>query len=454
MDDLIVLKDKDVIVINSPLFYEKKEEFDENVLPPIGLGYILTNLKNNKISCYLVDAVYNNISVFDLASMINQSDAKFMAINIFSTNLFLVKDLIEKIEKEITIIIGGLATKYLYQEIFSWKTENEIIAVIGDGELILVDIVKDKLQEEPIYEKTHRKLYEVNSKSIYFVKNISNISLNRDFFKNEPLFSKKFGVYEANIVTSRGCIYNCAFCGASRELNKKIPIRIQSLESIQFEIDGICKKYSQISSVRILDDLFIRNQSNIAKIEKIFTHRDVFWRSMAHILSFTKMTNGDLAKIKASGCLELSIGIESGSENVLKKVGKCSDLNLIKRTITDLMKAQINLKTYFIFGFPGETKEDMKKTYDLICFFTKEAKKLKTGFRVSVFQFRPYHGTKFYFDLFGKKRQPFDLHLIEDNSLSARIKRIQFNFTAGNFSNCRQETVSTYIKKSLALNNS
>ena len=116
------------------------------------------------------------------------------------------------------------------------------------------------------------------------------------------------------------------------------------------------------------------------------------------------------------------------------------------------MKVRINLKTYFVFGFPEETERDMQKTYELITLFVKESKKFQTGFRVSVFQFRPYHGTKFYFDLFGKKQLSFGLRIIEDNSLSAKIERTQFNFTAGNFSNCRQEIVSTYIQKSLTLN--
>lgn len=63
-----------------------------------------------------------------------------------------------------------------------------------------------------------------------------------------------------------------------------------------------------------------------------------------------------------------------------------------------------------------------------------------------------YHGTKLYFDLFNEGLFPHNLHVVEDSSLSDTINRTQFNFTAGNFSNCKQEIVSMYIEKSLALN--
>ena len=118
------------------------------------------------------------------------------------------------------------------------------------------------------------------------------------------------------------------------------------------------------------------------------------------------------------------------------------------------MKIGFNLKTYFIYGLPQETKDDMQETYNLIKFLTKESKKLKVEFRVSVFQFRPYHGTKFYFDLIARDSRFLDIRLIEDNFLSDKIKRTQFNFTAGNFSSTEQEVVSEYIQKSLALNQS
>lgn len=113
----------------------------------------------------------------------------------------------------------------------------------------------------------------------------------------------------------------------------------------------------------------------------------------------------------------------------------------------------INLKTYFIFGFPEETKMDMQKTYNLIDFFVKKSKRFQVSFRVSVFQFRPYHGTRFYFDLFNEGQFLHNLHVVEDSLLSDKIKRTQFNFIAGNFSNCKQEIVSMYIQESLVLNN-
>jgi hypothetical protein len=50
------------LLINSPLFKIAEENYDEDSLPPIGLGYIATNLQKNDIECELIDCISENIS--------------------------------------------------------------------------------------------------------------------------------------------------------------------------------------------------------------------------------------------------------------------------------------------------------------------------------------------------------------------------------------------------------
>jgi anaerobic magnesium-protoporphyrin IX monomethyl ester cyclase len=146
-----------VIIINSPLFREKNDLYDEDSLPPIGLGHIATILNNDGVDVKLIDAVYQRIPLTDLIATINTLKPDFVASNIFTTNYELVKDLFEGISFKTHFIIGGLSTKQLYKDILTWSTTNEVDIVTGDGELITLDIVNNQLKETPFFAEGNKR---------------------------------------------------------------------------------------------------------------------------------------------------------------------------------------------------------------------------------------------------------------------------------------------------------
>ena len=444
-----------VLIINSPLFRVKNPLYDEDSLPPIGLGYIATILQQRGIDVELIDAVFENIPLYELVEIIKLKKPDFVATNIFTTNYELVKDMIESIDiPSIKFIIGGLSTKTLCENISKWKTENHIDIVFGDGEFITYDIVTNFVQEAPFFSTYNRKAYKVDDNSIYFAKDISNIPLNRSFFKNEPI-KHLFGFTEANIVTSRGCIYNCAFCAAARSLNKEFSIREKTTESIIAELKEIKDMFPHVQSIRVLDDLFLKTKHTVEKSIEVFKHFDFSWRSMAHVMTFKGVSAETLSNLKKSGCSELFIGIESGSPDVLKRIHKTNDLAVIKENLTNCLKAGISIKGYFIYGFPEETEEDFKKTFELASYLKKVSLQYGVGFRTSVFQFRPYHGTELYHEIEAKYVEVTNVTSIEPNkNLSELVGRLQFNFHSGNYSNADIETVHKYIYETTNLNSS
>lgn len=444
-----------VLIVNSPLFRIKNPLYDEDSLPPIGLGYIATMLQIKGIEVKLIDAVYENIPLIELLKIIEDENPNYVAINIFTTNFMLVQELVESIKiPTIKFIIGGLSTQTLYEKICAWKTQNQIDIVFGDGEYITYDIVTNCLLEKPIYFSKNRRVFKVGSNSVYFAKDISNIPLNRSFFKNEPI-NHPFGFIEANIVTSRGCIYNCAFCAAARSLNKDLAIREKSIESVIFELKEIKKQYPQVQSIRVLDDLFLKTKFTIEKAITIFNQFDFNWRSMAHIITFDGVSYETLKLLKKSGCSELFIGIESGSLSILKKIHKNYNLEKIKVNLANCLKAGISIKGYFIYGFPDETEDDFKKTFELASYLKDISLKYNSNFRTSVFQFRPYHGTELYHTIKNKLGEVPNVTNTEANSkLSDLVGRLQFNFHSGNYSNESIETIHKYIYATTNLNKS
>ena len=244
-------------------------------------------------------------------------------------------------------------------------------------------------------------------------------------------------------------MYNCAFCGGAKSLNQDITIRIRTEESVIKEISEIVKAYPCVESVRILDDLFLRNAGSIEMARRIFApFPTLSWRGMVHVLSLAKNLD-KICELTQSRCKELFIGIESGSMRIRKRINKLGTIEDIINVSQNIMENGIDLKGYFIYGFPKETKEDFQYTYEL-AYRLKEISEKTTGkFRTSVFQFRPNHGTQLYNEILSEggiiKRCTFN------NSISQFEGRSQFNFDFGNYSLESDELLNDFIIKTQKL---
>lgn len=438
---------KKFILFNSPIFWDATKE-KEQYLSPLGLGYIATYLEKAGIDVTIVDCVKERKSVNDIVDFINKTHTDYIGINIFTQNYEMVKYIIESITITCDCFIGGQVVKSIYLDILRWNTQNRLNIIIGEGEFIIPELVSGRCKQIPEQENDQKVVYRVNKNSEYFPKDISNIFLNRKYLGNEIIYNH-YGEKEIAIITSRGCAFDCAFCGGAKSLNKDITARIRTEESVVTEIREILSAYPDIQSIRVLDDLFLRNGKSIDMTNNIFLKfPHLSWRGMVHVLSLAKDVE-KVKKLRRGRCRELFIGIESGSESVRRKINKLGTIDDIITVSKAILESGIDLKGYFIYGFPGETKEDFQKTYELASKI-KEISTNTTGtFRTSVFQFRPYHGTQLYNEIV---KSTGIIHECEFNqSISKFEGRSQFNFDFGNYSKEKDEILNQYIIKTQEL---
>lgn len=433
---------KKFVLINSPLFWERTNE-EEEYLSPLGLGYIATYLKKIGLEVLLLDSVKERLGVEDILKQVSEIKPEFVGINVFTQNYELVQYIIEKMSIQCECFVGGQVVKSIYETILDWKTSNKVNIIIGEGELIIPAIVLENCKEKPIEHLDNKFVYKVDSNSQYFPEDISKIYLDRSFLKDE-IINNHYGEKEAAIITSRGCAYDCAFCGGARGLNKDISIRMKDVESVKHEIAEICDLYPDLKSIRILDDLFLRNETSISQAADIFQEfSQLNWRGMVHVLSLIKCLD-KIQLLKNCNCKELFVGIESGSNTIRKRINKLGDISSVISVIRELLIHGIDVKGYFMYGFPDETQEDMEETYKLACELRNISEKCEGTFRPSVFQFRPYHGTRLYNEILEKG---IDIPNCHYNSSYTLKGRSQFNFCSGNYSRVPDEILEEYIVK-------
>ena len=443
------------LIINSPL-YENPENKYEEVLPPIWLWYICSNLKENWFSVELLDAVAWKIPLDEIIDYIEHWNFSHVWLNIFSTNCQLVKRIVTSVSREVSFILWGAFTKSNANDIINWETKNNLNIVIWEGDFIVKDIVSWNLNEQPIVQDWNKRVFKVDKESSYYPSNISSIKLDRTLFEHEPTINAYNWKKECNIVTSRWCIYDCTFCSAAVSLNKWVKARIRDKESIKEELLSIKeellsikKLHPDVKSVRILDDLFLRNDQSAIDACNIFSELNLEWRAMAHIKSFKDIDVNILKKMKMSGCSELSIWIESWNNALLKKIHKNNTVDDVENTIERILEAWIWVKWYFIIWFPEETENQFKDTYNLAKSLKEMSLKYWSNFRISVFQFRPYHWTQLYYDIIEKWKTIPD---IKPNQNFWDQTIWEFDFWGWNFSSEKESVLQKYIKNIRKLN--
>lgn len=422
------LEECEILFLNTPIYREKVYDC-ETYLPPLGQGYIITKLIQNGINASLIDCVNERLGIDEVVTLINTGTFPNVALNIFSVNYDIVKNIAEKINRKVNWFFGGKAMAFLWESMLCWKWNgNSVTYTIGECDLLYVDLILGKCREEPIFHNSNQRVYCVDKNSIYYPADLDKCILDRRIFKDRAIVNH-YGRMEDCLIASRGCIYNCAFCGGAQYANKDSSVRIRTPDSIISEIKEIIDMDKQVSSIRILDDLFLKDRNSIIQAITIFREfPTIHWRCMGHVNSF--LGAGDLfTEMKESGCDEVFIGIESGASEVRKKIHKLGTVEDVENVVYQLLRVGIDVKGYFICGFPNESTEEMLETVQLANKLRKIANMAIGNFRATAFQFRPYHGTEIY-DWLKKRGELHMEYRIDESSSSKR----QYSYISGNYS--------------------
>jgi radical SAM superfamily enzyme YgiQ (UPF0313 family) len=159
------------------------------------------------------------------------------------------------------------------------------------------------------------------------------------------------------VVTSLGCPHNCGFCTAGA-----YGYRTRDVDGVIDELHLLTRL--GVKEILFQDPTFTINTNRVVELcsKMVANAFDFTWSCNAHIKSF----NEDKIKhMKAAGCHTVSLGIESGSDEILEKYSKKITTDEIKSTIRMLNAYKIHVLGYFIIGLPGDNKESIRKTIDL-----------------------------------------------------------------------------------------
>jgi len=436
-----------VLLINPPqIFYPGSEPPAGNL--PLGLLYIAAVLDKTGYNVEILDAFMTDFSFRKIGDIIEvgMPYGKIMdeirrrkpdivgISNPFSCqveNAIRVADIVKEIDSSILTVVGGPHVTVVPVE-FLEEAKNVDIAVIGEGEYTMLDIIRVFEGHKKISEVqgiAHRKDETVVLNSPRpLIKDLDELPYPayrllemEQYLTPKNIEYRSFKDRSISMITSRGCPFNCSFCAVHLHMGKMF--RAHSVNYVVDHIEHVVNKY-RVKTIFFEDDnltLDLKRFEAICDkiIEKGIT---VNWETPNGIRA-DYLTLNLLKKMKKAGCQSVFFGIESGDQFVLDNI---IDKNLKLKDVIKVAKfcKEIGLKTgaFYIIGFPGEKKENMEKTVEL-------ALRLKREFDVGMHLFfaTPSYGTRLYEECkekgyirenltpraFAEVRQPRGMPLIE-----------------------------------------
>jgi radical SAM superfamily enzyme YgiQ (UPF0313 family) len=194
----------------------------------------------------------------------------------------------------------------------------------------------------------------------------------------------------AHVMFSRGCPYRCRFCAVA-----DTPMQYRSGASARAELEHLIEHYD-IGGFAVVDDNFIIRRRDVLDICSSIEDLALRWSALSRV---NTLRPDLLEALRRSGCIELKLGMESGSARILKAMNKNIRPEQIRAAVYDARAADIGVKLFLVHGFPGEDLESSRETLTLLQELAPCVE------RVSLFRFVPLPGTYVY-----ENPAEFDLH--------------------------------------------
>jgi anaerobic magnesium-protoporphyrin IX monomethyl ester cyclase len=402
MKDLI--SKSDVLLIRPPLHHDSFTMDDAvRIDIPLGLLYLAAVLEKNNHSVSVYDS-YGDINIEDFEKIhrtsappyligsssdtilqkIQKARPKLLGIScMFNKNLKQVVETAKLIKShfpDIIIAVGGASITSFTEEILSQGADCIDILCKGEGEKTIIGIMswldgKININDIPnsIIKDNHKWIETPRSEYIKELDAIpypayDKVDLEHYFKLRQAGFISRHTYNYPNIhkglvlITSRGCPYNCIFCGNHMHMGRGI--RYHSINYIIEHIKYLNSRFG-VTHLHIEDDNLNANPKRFAAMLDDFVKLPfkITWDASNGMRADLLADEELLKKIKTSGCNYVKAAVESGDQNVVNKIVKKNiDLQKAEKTFTLCKKLKIDVHSFYIIGFVGETIAQIEKT--------------------------------------------------------------------------------------------
>jgi anaerobic magnesium-protoporphyrin IX monomethyl ester cyclase len=370
----------DVLLTHSyHLFYDRKQTRKAQPYPPLGTLYAAAMLRSHGVSVAVFDTMLNDPGKEFEAALAQHRPA---LVVVYEDNFnFLTKMCLTRM-REVAFQILAASQKAGVTALVNGSDASDHAedylrngfrcVLLGEAEFTLLETVQQLLRNK------NAALGEINGlaylspagKVVHSAKRNQLRHLDALPFPARDLINTRqyhdawksaHGYFSLNIVASRGCPYRCNWCA------KPIygdTFSARSPQSVAEEMRQLKHEY-EAEHLWFADDIFGLQAKWVLEFADAVEKRDaaVPFKMQSRV---DLMTPATAAALRRSGCAEVWMGAESGSQKILNAMEKGIRLEQVPKARTNLRNEGIRACYFLQFGYPGETWEDIQSTVELV----------------------------------------------------------------------------------------
>lgn len=345
------------ILLIYPYCLEERISAEDVRVVPIGVYYVGAILKENNYDVEILNWHEINKTPERIEEELREKRPDVIGFSILHANRWGgidIAKIAKRILPEVKIVFGGIGTTFLWKHLLTHFREIDF-AVLGEGEYSMLKLI------QCLEKKNYKGLN--NIKGIAFRRG-SQVFKTRDpevikDIDRLPMPSKYFNFQ--HIIYSRGCPANCTFCGSPKFWGRKV--RFHSPEYFVEQMEYLYSK--GIRFFYVSDDTFTMRKDQVIEICKKIIEKQmkITWFAISRV---NYVDEEMLYWLRKAGCIQISYGVESGSEKIRDVLNKNIKTDDIKRAFALTTKYGILARAYFIYGSPGENWDTIQETINLI----------------------------------------------------------------------------------------
>lgn len=347
-----------VLLVN-PACLDPRVTDGDALLVPMGLFYIAALLNENRIPTQVVNLAVEENPLDHLRSRVIAERPRIVGFSVLNANRFSAMEgakVVKDVDPEILVVFGGPCATFLCDHLFSLCPELDYV-VKGEGEITFLELA-EHLQRDGkhpaamVQGLAHRgglgKI--VHTPERRPIEDLDSLPIPGRYFDFQ------------HVSLSRGCPGHCTFCGSPR-FWPGARVRFHSPEWFVAQLSLLEKR--GINHFFVSDDTFTMDKTRVIKVCRIIIEQElpITWVAISRV---DFIDSEILLWMRRAGCTQISFGVESGSADIRKRLGKPMDRERIVKAFALTVSYGIMPRAYFIYGSPGETDKTIRESLDLI----------------------------------------------------------------------------------------
>lgn len=369
------------ILFAVPRSFNPKQMYREY---PLGVGFLGTILQQQGHQVRIFDQNAEGLPDPALLEWVAEFQPDVVGFSVITPNYPVARRQMQSLKRhypEVPLIAGGIHASMFPEDLIG---DGAAAVALGEGESVINELV-DCLAHRREPAGVSGVVFRNAAGQVVRTPGWSQTSALDDLpFVDRALYNLPRYSHHS-MLASRGCPHHCAFCCNYTGTIRNDGVAIRFHEKVVDEMQHLRDRFGA-REIFFADDIFLLRKADIHQFCRSCTGRKLGLNWIGQMRA-DRVDAAIAAAMVAAGCQRIYFGVESGSDEILKRAKKGMTKDQIRRGVRAAMEQGLRAKTGWIYGLPGSLAEQ----YESIDFMLE-----LRPHEISIHQLIPFPGTVYY----------------------------------------------------------